>query len=243
MTTDLLHPDPAASVPDPSVLTSQQMFRESSALRELVFREILGLEKTLATRMDAIEKASALVHEDVTRWPTALDKGLGHLKELHQEKFNSLREIVHAAEQLQVEKFNSIKTQFAERDTRSEHDAKETKVAVDAALQAAEKAVGKQQEAFAEATSKSEASTTKQIDQQAELLLKTTGSLEQRINDLKERLGRIEGMGLGGSAVTVERRASREEQRGSNQLIIAVIAILVSAASVLAGVAIAFLKH
>lgn len=174
--------------PDPSLLTTQAMHRETEAIRELVFREILALEKSISTRLDAAEKATSLLHDDMTRFPTDLDKEIRHLKKLHSERFDS------------------IQTQFKERDTRTEQTARDTKTAIDAALNAAEKAVGKQQEAFALATSKAEATTTKQIDQQGQAIASSTRSLDDKINDLKDRLTRIEGMGVGRDT-GIDRRA------------------------------------
>lgn len=203
--------------PDPSTLTTQQMHREVEAIRELVFREILALEKSLSTRMDAAEKATVLLHADMTGFPTDLDKEIAHLKELHAERFDS------------------IQTQFRERDTRTEQNARDTKVAVDAALQAAEKAVGKQQESFALATSKSEAATTKQIDQQGQLISTTTRGLAETIQDLKERLTRIEGSHSGREG-NIDRRAE-----GSRYNVL-VIGVVISALVGLTGIVIAILK-
>src|SRR6185503_2831523 len=66
-------------IPDPTVLTTQQLQREVAALKEIIF-----------TRLDANDKAVQLLHEDVTRVPTDTDKQIAHLKELHEEKFDSI---------------------------------------------------------------------------------------------------------------------------------------------------------
>jgi hypothetical protein len=158
-------------IPDPTLLTQQQIFREIGALRELVF-----------TRLDAMDKAVELFKADLVRVPTDTDKQVSQLRDLHQEKLDSIRTLMD-------EKFHSVATQFAERDVRVEETAKSTKVAVDAALQAAEKAVEKQNEAFSLSIAKSEAATIKQIDQQAELLRTATGALDDKISDGKDRLG------------------------------------------------------
>lgn len=203
--------------PDPSVLTTQHMIRETEAIRELVFREILALEKSLSTRMDAADKAVELLHEDMTQFPTDLDKEIAHLKELHGEKFTS------------------IQTQFSDRDARTEENSKNSKVAVDAALQAAEKAVGKQQEAFALATSKSEAATAKQIDQQGQLIANVTRALDDRISDLKERLTRIEGSHSG-------REGGMDRRAEGSRFNVLLIGMILSALFGLTGIVIAILK-
>lgn len=159
---------PDRSEIDPTALTTQAILREVTALRDIVF-----------TRFEAMDKAMALFSDNLTRVPTDTDKQVGNLKELHQEKFDS------------------IQVQFSERDVRVEQTAKDTKVAVDAALQAAEKAVEKQNEAFSLSINKSEAATLKQIDGQAALIQSATSALNDKIDDIKERLTRIEGAAVG----------------------------------------------
>lgn len=79
-------------------------------------------------------------------------------RELFDSQMSGLRE-------LHQEKFHSIEIQFTERDKRASDSARDSKTAVDAALQAAKEAVGK-----------SEVSTTKQIENTNET---GSGSLSQ----------------------------------------------------------------
>jgi hypothetical protein len=155
-------------IPDPTVLTTQQLQREVASLKEIIF-----------TRLDANDKAVQLLHQDVTRVPTDTDKQIAHLKELHNEKFIS------------------IENQFKERDVRMEQEARNNKISLDAALQAAEKAVNKQNETFALSINKSENATNKQIDQQAALIHTSNNALESKISDLKDRVTIIEGKSSG----------------------------------------------
>jgi uncharacterized coiled-coil protein SlyX len=122
-------------IPDPSSLTTEQLRREISALRD-----------ALETRLNAMDKATELLNENVTRVPTETDKQIAHLKELHDEKFSS------------------IQTQFDERDVRTEQAAIATKIAVDAALSAQKESAAAQYAGLVAAINKSEAATTKQID-------------------------------------------------------------------------------
>jgi hypothetical protein len=133
----------------------------------------------LATRINAVEKASEVFQEGLTRVPTQVQQEVSHLKELHGERFRS------------------IDTQFQERDTRTEQTARDTKTAVDAALQAAKEAVGAQNLASATAIAKSEATTTKQIDQLVTLIQTSITGLDGKITDVKDRLTLIEGRGSG----------------------------------------------
>jgi hypothetical protein len=95
------------------------------------------------------------------------------------------------------EKFNSVQVQFAERDTRTEQTSKDSKVAVDAALQAAKEAVGEQNKSSTLAIAKSEAATTKQIDQISVIINTMAKGLDDKIDDIKTRLTSIEGRAKG----------------------------------------------
>ena len=103
-----------------------------------------------------------------------------------QERFNTYDE-----------KFASIGTQFKERDTRGEQTQKDSKVAVDAALQAAKEAVGEQNKSSALAIAKSEASTTKQIDQIGIIMSTSQKALDEKIDDLRTRLTNMDGRSKG----------------------------------------------
>lgn len=141
----------------------------------------------------------------------ALWREVAHLKELVFIKLdgaNKAADVSHFGidqrfadeARLRDEKFASIQTQFRERDVRVEQTARDTKVAVDAALQAAEKARTSSNDAFDKSISKSETATTKQIDQLAVQMNSSTSGLMIQITDVKERLTRIEGKGEGMNA-------------------------------------------
>ena len=161
-------PGDSRPVPDPTLLTTQQLLREMSNLREVIF-----------TRLDAMDKAMDLFRENITRVPTDVDKQVGHLKALHEEKFMG------------------VQKQFEERDTRTDQTSRDSKVAIDAALQAAKEAVGQQTQASDRAIAKSETATSKQLDQLAVQIQTETKALDGKITDLKERLTLMEGRGSG----------------------------------------------
>jgi hypothetical protein len=93
--------------------------------------------------------------------------------------------------------------------------------ALQAALQAAEKAVAKQNESFALATKKSEDALFKQLDQLGVLINTANKGLEDKINDVRDRLTRYEG-GLAGVGVT------HAEGRDNLRTIIASVAVVVA---------------
>lgn len=173
--TELSAPSGSTPVPDPTLLTTAALTREIAALKELV-----------VTRLDAMDKAQFLFDTNLNRVPTDTDKQIGHLKELVFGRFDTVNE-----------KFFGIQTQFAERDTRSERESKDNKVAVDAAFAAQKEAASKQNESNTLAISKSETATSETINKLAELFKTTTDALASNIVDLKERITRIEGKGTG----------------------------------------------
>ena len=102
-------------------------------------------------------------------------------------EIGSLRELLEAKME---EKLRRIDTQLAERDVERDKASKDVKSAVDAAFAAAKEAVGEQNKSNAAANSKMEASFAKQIS-----------TSDDKIDDLKARLGSIEGRGEGRGSV------------------------------------------
>lgn len=198
------------STTDPSILTTQQLWREIAALKELII-----------TRVIAIEHGIELAHDDMVRFPTEIDKAVTKLKDLHDERFTTVetffKERYATYEQrfldnniLRTEQFNGVTKQFAERDIRFDQTHKDSKTAIDAALQAAEKAVTKQNDSFLASITKSEASTQKQIDAQGAHINSSVEALESKIGDMKERVLIIEGKNTGQPEGMNQRLASLE---------------------------------
>lgn len=154
--------------PDPSYLTTQQLLRETSALKEII-----------EARLDGGDKAINLLQAATDRFPQFVDSAVRQLQGLHEEKFRS------------------IAVQFSERDTRTEQTSRDSKVAVDAALQAAKEAVGEQNKSSALAIAKSETATTKQIDQIGAIIATTAKGVDDKIDDIKARIAAIEGHSKG----------------------------------------------
>jgi hypothetical protein len=143
-----------------------------------LLREILAVRELFETRLDGMDKAVALLQATLNKSP-------------------SIAEMYAKHEQM----FDNIQTQFQERDTRTDQTAKDNKVAVDAALQAAKEAVGEQNKSSQLAIAKSESATTKQIDAIGELIANGQKGLDDKIDDMKTRLTLIEGRtrGIGDS--------------------------------------------
>jgi predicted phage tail protein len=197
-------------VTDPSHLTTQALQREVAAL-----------EKLLDQRINGIEQAVKVAHENLVRVPTDVDKSISHLREVMNGKLDTVDE-----------KFASVQTQFRERDVRVEQTAKDSKVAIDAALSAQVKSGEQTNASFGLSIAKSEAATTKQIDQLQQIIASNDRSNNDKIDDLKERMNRFEGEGRGKVAATAERATSSASSVGIIGLIlgsaIGVIGIVVA---------------
>lgn len=172
-------PRGSTPVPDPTVLTTQQLQREIATSREVVETLVRGIREVFETRLDGMDVAVVLLQQAKDRLPSLIDDAVRQLQEVHEEKFSS------------------IKTQFAERDTRTEQTSRDSKVAVDAALQAAKEAVGEQNKSNALAIAKSEATFTKQIDQIGVLISTMQKGIDDKIDDIKSRLQAIESQKQG----------------------------------------------
>jgi hypothetical protein len=161
--------DPRDShVPGAPYLTTEELRRDVSALREI-----------LQARLDGMDRAAVVLAETVNRTPTAIETAISHLKELHDERFSS------------------VDLQFTERDVRTEQAATSSSQALAAALQAAKEAVFEQAQAAAKAAEKTELSFTKQIDQIGLRIDTVIKGYDDRLTELKERIDRGEGAGQG----------------------------------------------
>jgi hypothetical protein len=162
-------------VPDPTVLTTQQLSTAISALKEL-----------FDVRVSSIEKAME-----------ALTSGL-------EERSKEIREAVKHLERLHEEKFIRIQTQILERDVQTDKASRDVKAAVDAAFAAAKEAVGEQNKSNALAIGKSETSVLKLIDGISEIIKTNDRTNADKIGDLKDRLTIIESTTKGMSASKIE---------------------------------------
>jgi anti-sigma28 factor (negative regulator of flagellin synthesis) len=197
-------------IPGGPFLTTEELRRDVSALREI-----------LQARLDGMDKANTVLSETVNRTPTAIQTAVANLRDVYDERFNSSRQQLVDRGRTFDERFTSIAQQFIERDVRTEQAATASASALAAALQAAKEAVFEQAQAAAKAAEKTETSFTKQIDQ-IQIQIKTSGDASNdRIAELKERIDRGEGSTTGAAG-------QRQETRLSNGQLIAVAALLLT---------------
>jgi 3-oxoacyl-(acyl-carrier-protein) synthase len=212
-------------IPDPTVLTTQQLATAMTSLKELIdvrfnqaHDEAILRNEILETRLKAMDMAIALVQTAADRIPGYVDEKINSLRSVHEERFNS------------------IQVQFKERDVRTEQTSKDSKVAVDAALQAAKEAVTEQNRSAALAISKSEASTIKQIDQMGLQIQTGNKSMDDKFGDIKERLTRIEGKDVGHTATVAQ-------QSTASSFILAIVVGIAGIVIGLGAIAVSVLKR
>ena len=181
---------------DPSDLTVKMLLRELANLREV-----------MEARMDGNDRIVGLLQLGLDGRQHAITGEVQHLRTLHDEKFSS------------------IQIQFTERDTRTDQTSKDSKVAVDAALQAAKEAVGEQNKSSALAIAKSETSTNKQIEQIAQTIQAMTGNLSDKIDDVKNRMNVIDGRTKGG-------QENKDDHRSNISLAVAVVGAVIAVGSI-----------
>lgn len=179
--------------PDPTTLTTAQLLRVAHAERDYTDGQIA----VLLERLRGIDKATEVLNETVHRVPTDMQQAIGNLSALMDERFVS------------------VATQFKERDTRSERESRDNKVAVDAAFAAQKEAAAKQDEANQKAIDKSEKATNETIKKNEESGAQQNRALSDKIDDVKERISTLESivngmqqMRLGGHEAVTDRRLS-----------------------------------
>lgn len=175
--------------PDPTIATNEAVTRAVKSERDYVDGQIA----VLVQRLNAIDKATIVFSESLNRVPTDTQKEVSHLKELT------------------FEKFDSVSTQFSERDTRSERESKDNKVAVDAAFAAQKEAASEQNKSNTLAIDKSEKATAETLNKQADLFKSTTDAIVSQVNDVKERVSKIENVKQG----SIENRTETRDNRAA----------------------------
>lgn len=200
------------SAPDPTVLVTEAIERAREAERDLFDARI----DTVRQRLNGMDEATKVLHESVTRTPTDIQIAVGHLREYHDEKFNS------------------VAKQFEERDVRTAQASTASADALAAALQAAKELVGAQGEASAAAAVKAEVSTAKQIDQLVVIISTLEKSIGDRITEIKERIDRSSGGYEGATQAGAVRRAGISQVVAILGVVLFVISIAVSTTLALA---------
>jgi hypothetical protein len=168
----------------------------------------------VAARLDAIEKAVALQHDDLVRVPTQLDRAV-----------TSLKDLISSWISVRDERFQRIDKQFEQDAKLREQLAIANSTAIAAALQAAEKAVVTQNAERIAATAKSDAAFAEQLKQLQSLTTASIQAIDLRLADLKDRVTRSESLALSA-------HDTKSESRLDSGLLVSVGALAVAGIAV-----------
>jgi len=160
------------------------------------------LRELLEARIDAIDRATQLLAADVGKQPTEADIKIGNLRELVTAKIGLGGAETQRVHDVLLEKFDRVDAQFVSNDK-----------ALTAALAAQEKAAAEQQKSNTLAIDKSEKTTSETIKAND---AKTASSIQAQaatIDDIKQRVVRIESTGAGATANQAEARDEGAEDR------------------------------
>ena len=183
-------------VPDPTELTDKAIAKLKDQMTEYIDGQ-LGIRDE---RLAGIDEATKLRLNSIIDIPHQIDEKVGRLADV------------------MMEKFDSIQTQFKERDVRAERESRDNKVAVDAAFAAQKEAATKQDEANAKAIDKSERATAETIKTNQELNKATTDGLTKSVDEVKLEVRGITATKLGAAE-------SKTEGRQSNAAVYAAIGL------------------
>jgi len=271
MTTPGMAPDNSSYAPDlvprpdPTKLTTEavervteQFQREIASLRDLHDRDIATLRDTWEARLAAVD-----TQRDTQR--DILRDALASIRELLEQRMNSMDRAVevalesrerflvpllekydtriganreYATSQLEIyvvqakERFESIQGQFLAG-----------KEAVDAAFDAANKAVAEQNRVISLALDKSDATTSDQIAALSRVTDAGIAGLADKIDDARNRITTIESLTQGIAQAGGEQREERGLAHGSVQLAISAAAILIAIVSVTVAIIVATRPH
>ena len=230
--------------PDPTLLTTEQLRREINQLSEKFELLLSGVRAQSDIRISDLEKAIGIyaqlrdekfanLHTQMASLSTQSEQRETAHSDAITVAFNAASSALAQLKDLHGERFNSIELQFKERDTRVTETAKDTSKAVDAALQAAEKAVNKQNESFSLSIDKSEKATMKQIDQLAQNSVNSSEAMDGKIIDVKDRVSRIENQAIGWSNAENRTNTTKTTNNQSTGIALAAVAIIVSLAAII----------
>jgi hypothetical protein len=207
-------------VPDPTVLTTQQLGAAIASLRDL-----------FEVRLSGMDKAVELLQAHANKSPS-----IGEVFAQVTEKFNSMSIAMKSIEDVSEQRFARIDQQFTERDKRTEQLTLASSTAISAALQAQKEAANETQKSSSLAITKAETATVESIKQLQTLFQTSIAGLNTQILDVKSRLDKGEGGELGQRELRNDNRNEVTDQRG---FMFGVIGIIIGIGALL----IAILPH
>lgn len=175
-------------IPDPTQRTVDQLHREVQATRQIIESTGRGIREVLETRLDGVEKTISMLQSLVDRGPQRTEMAISQMRELYGEKFHSIEIQITA-------RFDGIDRRFLERDRRVDLLSAADKAAISASLHSQQ-----------EATSKMEANFLSMIGQTQQAQQEFRRTTDDKINDVKSRLDKGEGVQRGSYDTRTEGR-------------------------------------
>lgn len=167
-------------VPDPTLLTTQQLQREIRQILEFIEAKMRGNREVLEFKCETLARDIEKLRLDARYQQEQLERKI-------QE---SVTASIIQLKETRDEKFKTIQVQY-----------EDTKTSIATAL-VSQREITTAQNAFtASAFAKSEITFTKLIDQTQTILNTVTKSMDDKINDLKSRLDKGEGQDKGSASM------------------------------------------
>lgn len=220
-------------VPDPTMLTTQQLIREIKALQDIIEAKLAGMDRANASleilineKIEAFSKKSDERHVAVrmqfSEMGLRFEQAIAGAMEVAKAARDSLENKTQHVLQLHNEKFSSVNQQF-----------EQNAVALNSTLNATKETFREQQNAAALAIAKSESAMAKQLDQITALMHNAIAGIESKIADMKDRLTGLESRILG-------QGEQRVETRGSQTNVVGIVGLALGIVVGLGGLFIAF---
>jgi hypothetical protein len=220
-------------VPDPTVLTTEASVRQEAMIRNLIAAEIEHQRELFDEKMDGISNQFAARvlanHEKMDGIANQYNAKLEGIVNQYGEKLDGIIN-------LYGEKIEKINIRFNMLDARTAEQKSDTKAALDAALAAQKEAVAAQTESSDKSINKSETATTERIKAVETLLNASTRASDDKIDDLKSRVGQIEAAKLGAAESTASMRTSGMDSRAVLAIAISAILALIALAAVVVAI-------
>ncbi len=212
-------------VPDPTVLTTEQLVRSIQNVRELMEAEQRGV----GIRLEGIDGSLKRLQDERLEIPKLIDREVSHSRILTQAHHDGLKELF-------VEKFAALATLT---DKLSLANA----TALTAALSAAEKAVGAQNRSSSLAITKSEQGMQEALKQLQTTFQTEIKGITSLMATMQSRLDRGEAGETGRRDQVATARDATMISQGGGANTIAVVAACVAGIAVIVSVVLAMTLH
>lgn len=159
-------------------------------VEESIQKWIEASHAKIDVRLDAMDKATNLLHQDFVRVPTDMDRSIKHLHDLVQSQMNAIKEGMATLYRQWEQRQEVLNERFADRDRNIAIIFSERDKRAEALMRAQLDAITKMENNF-----------TKLIEQGAETGAAGIKGVTDSLNDVKSRLDRGEGhfSGIGSS--------------------------------------------